>query len=160
MKRLLLLLLAALAVPTAVNANVDPKVAEMCMKAVDFKGCVETMSGGSIQKRMTIDQGMSLSEGNSCPDGTAYSGNGYCREVICSLGFKNTHDPILSGGKWKCKKGFISDDVLKLSSRAIFRAGYDPSCPSGEPKLGWTSTCETPYREPLKGNRIMGKYYF
>ena len=43
MKRLLLLLLAALAVPTAVNANLDPKVAEMCMKAVDFKGCVETI---------------------------------------------------------------------------------------------------------------------
>ena len=54
----------------------------------------------------------------------------------------------------------MSDDVLKLSSRAIFRAGYDPSCPSGEPKLGWTSTCEAPYREPLKGSRIMGKYYF
>ena len=31
--------------PTAVNANVDPKVAEICMKAVDFKGCVESMSG-------------------------------------------------------------------------------------------------------------------
>ena len=54
MKRLLIPLLAALALPTAVNSNVDPKVAEMCMKAVDFKGCVETMSGGSIQKRMTI----------------------------------------------------------------------------------------------------------
>ena len=48
MKRLLLPLLAALALPTAVNANVAPKVAEMCMKAVDFKGCVETISGGSI----------------------------------------------------------------------------------------------------------------
>ena len=45
MKRLLLLLLAALAVPTAVNANVDPKVAEMCMKAVDFQGCVTAMTG-------------------------------------------------------------------------------------------------------------------
>ena len=34
-----------IAYPTAVNANVDPKVAEICMKAVDFKGCVESMSG-------------------------------------------------------------------------------------------------------------------
>ena len=36
MKRLLLPLLAALALPTVVNANVDPKVAEICMQAVDF----------------------------------------------------------------------------------------------------------------------------
>ena len=46
MKRLLLPLLAALALPTAVNANVDPKVAEICMKASDFRGCIEGMSGG------------------------------------------------------------------------------------------------------------------
>ena len=45
MKRLLIPLLAALALPTAVNANVDPKVAEMCMKAVDFQGCVKAFSG-------------------------------------------------------------------------------------------------------------------
>ena len=45
MKRLLIPLLAALALPTAVNANVDPKVAEMCMKAVDFQGCVNAMTG-------------------------------------------------------------------------------------------------------------------
>ena len=47
MKRLLLPLLAALALPTAVNANVDPKVAEICMKAVDFQGCVNAMTGQS-----------------------------------------------------------------------------------------------------------------
>ena len=45
MRRFLLPLLAALALPTAVNANVDPKVAEMCMKAVDFQGCVAAMTG-------------------------------------------------------------------------------------------------------------------
>ena len=45
MKRLLLPLLAAIALPTNVNANVDPKIAEFCMKAADFSGCVETMSG-------------------------------------------------------------------------------------------------------------------
>ena len=45
MKRLLLPLLAALALPTAVNANVDPEIAEICMKAVDFQGCVKAMGG-------------------------------------------------------------------------------------------------------------------
>ena len=47
MKRLLLPLLAALALPTAVNANVDLEVAEICMKAVDFQGCVNAMTGKS-----------------------------------------------------------------------------------------------------------------
>ena len=41
MKRFLIPLLAALVLPTEVNANVDPAVNEMCMKAADFKGCVE-----------------------------------------------------------------------------------------------------------------------
>jgi len=41
MRKLLIPLLAALALPTAVNANVDPQVNEMCLKAADYKGCVE-----------------------------------------------------------------------------------------------------------------------
>ena len=44
MKRLLLPLLAALALPTAVNANVDPEIAEFCLKAADFAGCVKAMT--------------------------------------------------------------------------------------------------------------------
>ena len=51
MKRLLLPLLAAIALPSAVEANVDPKIAEICMKAADFKGCVEIMSGDSTNSR-------------------------------------------------------------------------------------------------------------
>ena len=45
MKRFLMPLVAALAIPTTINANVDPKIAEVCMKAADFKGCVESISG-------------------------------------------------------------------------------------------------------------------
>ena len=45
MKRLLLPLIAALALPTATYANIDPKIAEICMKAVDFQGCVKAMGG-------------------------------------------------------------------------------------------------------------------
>tara|TARA_Y100001978_G_scaffold85174_1_gene76348 strand:+ start:21 stop:179 length:159 start_codon:yes stop_codon:yes gene_type:complete len=51
MKRLLLPLLAAIALPTAVNANIDQEVAEICMKAIDFKGCVEIMSSDSKKKQ-------------------------------------------------------------------------------------------------------------
>ena len=45
MKKIIFPLLACLALPTTIQANVDPKVAEICMKAADFKGCVESMSG-------------------------------------------------------------------------------------------------------------------
>ncbi len=45
MKRFLIPFLAALVLPTVVKANVDPKIAEICMKATDFQGCVKSMSG-------------------------------------------------------------------------------------------------------------------
>ena len=44
MKRLIIPLLSFIALPTAIQANIDPKVAEMCMKAADFQGCVKSMS--------------------------------------------------------------------------------------------------------------------
>ena len=46
-KRFLIPLLAAITLPAVVNANVDPKVAEMWMKAADFQGCVNAMTGNS-----------------------------------------------------------------------------------------------------------------
>ena len=45
MKRFLIPCLAALALPTLVKANVDPKIAEICMKVTDFQGCVKSMTG-------------------------------------------------------------------------------------------------------------------
>ena len=45
MKNLSIPLLALIALPTAIQANIDPKVAEICIKATDFQGCVESMSG-------------------------------------------------------------------------------------------------------------------
>ena len=45
MKRLLAFLL--LAAPMSAQAAIDPKTAEFCMKAADFAGCVQTMSGKS-----------------------------------------------------------------------------------------------------------------
>ena len=44
MKRLLLPLLAALASPTAVNANVDPEVHNLCKDVSDYMGCVKANS--------------------------------------------------------------------------------------------------------------------
>ena len=44
MKKLSIPFLALIALPTSIQANIDPKVAEICMKATDFQGCVESMS--------------------------------------------------------------------------------------------------------------------
>ena len=45
MRRLIFPFLVCIAFPSAIQANIDPKVAEMCMKASDFQGCVKSMSG-------------------------------------------------------------------------------------------------------------------
>ena len=69
MKRLLLPLLAALALPTAcsnvevsdktVNAQIDKETADFCLKASDFAGCVETMKRGLDTKRMNdVEDGL------------------------------------------------------------------------------------------------------
>ena len=44
MKRLLIPLLAAFALPTAVNAGVDPAVHNLCKDVSDYMGCVKTNS--------------------------------------------------------------------------------------------------------------------
>ena len=58
-------LLIALALPTACSngpasdktfkANINPKVAKICMKAVDFQGCVNSMTGKSSNKNLEIN---------------------------------------------------------------------------------------------------------
>jgi len=53
-KSFLIPLLTALALPTVVNANIDPKIAEICMKATDFQGCVKSMSGQK-ENNLTIN---------------------------------------------------------------------------------------------------------
>jgi len=54
MKRLLLSLLAALALPTAVNANVDAEVHKKCLEARDYAGCVNTNKKFSREKYKEI----------------------------------------------------------------------------------------------------------
>ena len=56
MKRFLIPFLTALALPAVVNANTDPKVAEICMKAADFEGCVKSMSVPKKQDSLNISE--------------------------------------------------------------------------------------------------------
>ena len=58
MKRLLLPLIATLVLP--VQAEIDKKIAEFCLKATDFAGCVESMSKKEVPFKQKQDamQGM------------------------------------------------------------------------------------------------------
>ena len=154
MKRLLLPLLAALALPTAVNANVDPEVHNLCLRAVDYQGCVNAHSGKSNAMEIFNNPGTATSKGNSFPYGYAYIGQGYCAEVICKMGGKN--NPLLAGKKWKCTPRW-GETRANLEPGPKVRIGIDNKCPMDEPKYGWSNTCESPYVEPIKADRIEGR---
>ena len=50
MKRLIIPFLSLIALHSAIYANIDPKVSEICLKAEDFQGCVESFSGQKEKK--------------------------------------------------------------------------------------------------------------
>ena len=127
------------------SANVDPKIAEFCLKAQDFQGCVNSMSGKKADESTTTirqvqQQGANLTEGNSCPKGHVYSGGGYCQRVVCMKRglFGKGHDQYLGG------KGMSCDGGKELSwdtSSAPIRASINKNCPPYEPELGYIDTC-------------------
>ena len=133
MKRLLLAPLLLGFIPFA-NANVDPKVAEFCLKAADFAGCVKTMTTKSSDiPSMRLIQGKTELTGNSCPSGFAYAGAGNCRSIE-RAGFNEilTVDAI---GLWRA--GHVDRPVW----HTYYKLGYltkavsDPNCPDREPYL-------------------------
>ena len=44
LKRFIIPFLSLIALPASLKANVDPNVFDMCIKAVDFEGCVKSFS--------------------------------------------------------------------------------------------------------------------
>ena len=54
MKSFLIPFLTALALPAVVNANIDPKISEICTQAIDFEGCMKRMSGQK-ENNLTIN---------------------------------------------------------------------------------------------------------
>ena len=144
MKRLLLPLLAALAFPTAVNANVDPEVHKLCLPAADYLGCVKAMSTKSTDvPNLRVIQGEIELTGNSCPTGFAYKGAGYCQKVLCGHTFgshpdlKNKGHKLINKGNLGCFRG-----VFSWGSQ-IVKAVQDPKCPLTEPIIGTQSSCFT-----------------
>ena len=147
----LLIALATSLVAGPVMAQVEPKNHKLCLEAKDYAGCVRAMTGDAsppITTRVITSQGADIAEGNQCPAGSAYVGGGNCQQVTChynpSLGFVALgHDSILAGKPgWKCKWSFWEGaGVLRLTG-GTFRASNNPKCPSGEPPIGYNSTCQ------------------
>lgn len=149
MKSLLPLGIAIAAIGAApAFANIDPKIAEFCLKAQDFQGCVKSMSGDSSGSTTTIRQiqqkGADLAEGNQCPAGFAYIGGGNCQEVKCRSGTGYGHDYRLAGKGWSCQKtlGMFGNE-LYLDGNQIVRASVSSQCPTEEPVVGFNSSCNT-----------------
>ena len=158
MKRLLLPLLAALALPTSVNAGVDPKVHKLCLPAADYMGCIKAQSGKSNQMRITVDEGVALSEGNACPANMAYVGGGTCQRVKCKVGAFGIrfgkHDPLIGGKNWKCRGG--GGGVMSLGN-ATAKAFNNPRCPDFEPEPGWNNTCKQTAGDAGLGIDLVGE---
>ena len=136
------------------QSNMNNQVHKMCLQAKDYMGCVSAQSGKTDSIEVFNNPGTASSRGNACPYGYAYIGQGYCSEVICKMGGMN--NPLLGGKKWKCtpKPG---ETRANLEPGPKVRVGNDRKCPKGEPEIGWTSTCENPYEEPPKDERIEGR---
>ena len=128
-------------------AHVDPKIAEFCLKAQDFQGCVKSMSGDSSGTTTTIRQiqqkGADLAEGNQCAAGFAYIGGGNCQEVKCRGGTGYGHDYRLADKGWSCMKtlGMFGNE-LYLDGNQIVRASFNSNCPDKEPGIGVNSSCQ------------------
>jgi hypothetical protein len=153
MKRLLLPLIAALALPTAVSAEVDPKVHKLCLPAADYQGCIKAQTTKPTDiPSIRVIQGKTELTGNSCPTGYAYAGAGKCRDIEVYEGGTWTM-PALST-RWAAGSRAIDSIALWRSGLVekprdhVFHkfgtstnAVYDPKCPDSEPIIYTTSSC-------------------
>ncbi|MEN9862006.1 MAG: hypothetical protein RLZZ515_2488 [Cyanobacteriota bacterium] len=76
---------SALLMATAVQAQaeIDPKLHQLCVDARDYTGCIQSNQDGEGSANT-----LSL---NPCPAVHAYSGAGYCTQVILSWQAKRTN---------------------------------------------------------------------
>ena len=152
MRRRVLLSIVCLTIASPAEASVDPKIAEFCLKAQDFQGCVKSMSGDSSGTTTTIRQiqqkGADIAEGNQCPSGFAYIGGGNCQNVMCGGNSPYGNDPRLANKGWECKKRLGIFGANLVLEGPLVRASFNSGCPDGEPGIGFNSTCHS-YGHPL-----------
>lgn len=140
----------------AVPNNVPKQVLDACLKASDFQGCVNVMTGKStapVETKITVDMDKIRSTGNSCPSGYAYIGGGYCREVRCYINARG-HDPLLGGKGWSCSGGY----TMQFTGEPI-RATTDERFPLVEPELGKQYSIQNGLTEAeLKAGKFQKRY--
>jgi hypothetical protein len=122
---------------------------EQCIKASDYKGCIEVFSDtiknqaqqGEQRIKINIDTQVTA-DGNECPSEFAYAGGGYCRRVICeSAGlFGLGHHPDLAGKGLSCHKGIGQMRWGEWDKERV-RASVNPRCPDFPLAIGYQSTC-------------------
>ena len=132
--------LLAGALPVSAAGEVAAEIHELCIKAADYRGCVEAQKGATEYV------------GNKCLDGYAYTGNGNCQKVDCLYtwwgrveSIDRQHDSLVAGkSTWKCPTkmswGIIRTGVMQLG--AVSPITSSEECPPVEPKIGWNSSCE------------------
>ena len=127
--------------------GVPDAIHKKCIEARDYSGCVQSFQGSRQENapktQINIDGGVQAS-GNSCPGGHAYSGGGYCRNVVC----KNplNHRKELKENGWKCDRflGMLIGGALDWGDSYI-RATINPNCPNREPNIGANDSCKSKY---------------
>jgi len=68
------------------QTSMPQSVIDKCMRAADFQGCVNVMTGKSsapAETKITVDLDKIRNTGNACPSSFAYIGGGYCQAVGC-----------------------------------------------------------------------------
>lgn len=129
---------------------------EACLKAVDYSGCVKTLSGQDsldVQSIIRIDQtnrpGLLSEVGNQCPVGYGYAGGGKCRSVVCKgMGIFGRNQKELGGKGHRCGGGAEALNQGIMWGRGTLawgenyvNASFNPNCPATEMNIGDLSTC-------------------
>jgi hypothetical protein len=140
---------SALLMATAVQAQaeIDPKLHQLCVDARDYTGCIQSNQGN--QGGEGSANTLSL---NACPAGHAYSGAGYCTRVICDsprggvftrmILSSDGHDPELAGKGNKCPRtGLLSRNGSLRWGTDTVMAVHDPACPNSPLQVGWQNSC-------------------
>ena len=140
MKILLAPFLLAVSLPAFAAGDVAPEIHDLCIKAADYRGCVEAQKGKPEYL------------GNKCPTGYAYMGSGNCQKVDCKYKWwarletiESKHEPLIAGkSTWKCPSKFVWGTIHTgvMGLGAISPITQSKDCPSVEPKIGWNSSCE------------------
>lgn len=138
------------------QTSIPQSVIDKCMRAADFQGCVNVMTGKSsapAETKITVDLDKIRNTGNACPSSFAYIGGGYCQAVGCFYNPKG-HDYRLGGKGWSCSGGY----TMQFKGEPI-RATTDERCPLVEPELGKNNSCTNGLSEAeIKAGKFIKRY--